>query len=191
MIETSGELPAQLPERLVCLTGYLSRPVGSGPYSSWFNGQDPRPIFAVVIGVDRYPNLPHLRGAVNDANAFSTYIKSDLKVPPERVIDLRNEQATRAGILRTFHSLRQKNPHQPRKGDSIILYYAGYAGPQETSINGIQSVVPWDYNGSPDNTIPAVTSLELIAQLMELKRTKGDHIVGASLSSPPMNEPTV
>lgn len=95
---------------------------------------------------------------------------------------MRNEQATRAGILRTFHSLRLKNQHQPRKGDSIILYYAGYAAPQEASISGIQTVVPWDYNGAPGNTIPAVTSLELIALLKEVKRTKGDHIVRGLLS---------
>ncbi|KAJ3533179.1 hypothetical protein NMY22_g7445 [Coprinellus aureogranulatus] len=157
VVEPSGEPPKPLPE-------------------SWFNGMQQRPIFAVIIGIDRYPNLPHLRGAVNDANAVSTYVKSELHVPAERIIVLRNEQATRAGILRTFHSLRLKNPHQPRKGDSIILYYAGYAGPQETSVSGIQTVVPWDYNGDPDNTIPAVTSLELIALLKEVKRVKGDHI---------------
>ncbi|KAF6759908.1 caspase domain-containing protein [Ephemerocybe angulata] len=143
---------------------------------SWYAGLNPRPIFALVIGVDKYQHLPQLHGAVNDADAFSEYVSSNLKVPAESILNLRNEQATRSGILRALTALGSRSERPPRKDDAIIIYYAGYAGQLEAGLNGLQSIVPWDYSAAPENPIPAIASPELLPLLAAVKRTKGDRI---------------
>lgn len=101
-------------------------------------------------------------------------------MPADRVVQLRNEQATRAGIQRAFHNLALRSGNTPQKDDAIVIYFAGYAGPWEGGFDGLQDLVPWDYNPSKDNLIPAITSHELLTALAGVKRTKGDHIVSVS-----------
>lgn len=143
---------------------------------SWFGTNRSRPVFALIIGIDQYQHLDPLQGCVNDADAFSQFIKSNLKGPADRVVELRNEQATRAGIQRAFHNLALRSGNTPQKDDAIVIYFAGYAGPWEGGFDGLQDLVPWDYNPSKDNLIPAITSHELLTALAGVKRTKGDHI---------------
>ncbi|KAJ2926834.1 hypothetical protein H1R20_g10256, partial [Candolleomyces eurysporus] len=144
------------------------------PESSWFNGLRPRPISALIIGINDYQHLPKLQGAVNDADTLSNYLQNDLKVPTDCIINLRNQEASRAEILKALNALR--SARTPRKEDSIIIYFSGYGGPLDSSINGVQTIVPWDYSVVAGNEIPAVTSSELLSLLAEIKRNKGDHI---------------
>jgi len=142
---------------------------------SWFKGQTSRPVYALIIGINNYLNLPKLRGAVNDADALSEYLKTDLQVPQENIIDIRDEYATRAEIQQALRALSRRH----RKEASIVMYFAGY-GSANPSIPGIQTIIPVDYSDNSANPIPPVTADELLSYVNEIKRKKGDSIVRGS-----------
>lgn len=83
-------------------------------------------------------------------------------------------------MQRAFHDLALRSGNTPQKNDAIIIYYAGYAGPSEGDFDGLQDLVPWDYNPSKENGIPLITSHEIRTALAEVRRMKGDHIVSVS-----------
>ncbi|RXW17048.1 hypothetical protein EST38_g8799 [Candolleomyces aberdarensis] len=131
-----------------------------------------------VWGTVLIPHLPALHGAVNDSDALSDYLQTNLKVPADRIVNLRNQEATRAGILRALNALSLRSVRHPRKDDSIIIYFAGYGGPLDSNIGlaGVRTIVPWDYSAATGNEIPPVTSSELLSYVAAIKRNKGDRI---------------
>jgi hypothetical protein len=71
----------------------VPRAAATGYANSW----------AIVVGVDNYPKWPHLQYAVRDAEGMGQLLVQKYGFAPERVITLKNEQATRTGILAAFH----------------------------------------------------------------------------------------
>ncbi|KAJ1301204.1 hypothetical protein OPQ81_003614 [Rhizoctonia solani] len=144
-------------------------------------------LYALIIGIDNYPALPSLRGAVADANAICEFLKSELNVPEKHIINLRNEEATRSGIIQGFKTL-WKNP-DIKQNDPILIYYAGHGGLANANnqwksrygAHHIQVIFPFDYqqkisgsigslkvNSIPDRTIAAL--------LNKLAAEKGDNV---------------
>ncbi|KAG8737059.1 hypothetical protein FRC10_008610 [Ceratobasidium sp. 414] len=142
-------------------------------------------LYALIIGINAYPKLKPLTGAVADATAMQEFLTVDLKVPPNHITSLRDNQATREGIIQAFRRIRD----DPRihKGDPILIFYAGHGGlgtappewKQKYGYDEIQVIFPYDYNlatpGSKDpvNCIPDRTIGTL---LNELAAAKGDNI---------------
>ena len=84
-------------------------------------------ILALVIGINKYTSPTHscLQGAVADANIFEQFLREGLKVSDANIINLRDEQASRASILSAFTSLRDDKKY--KKDDAaIIIFYAGH-----------------------------------------------------------------
>ncbi|KAF9529623.1 caspase domain-containing protein [Crepidotus variabilis] len=81
---------------------------------------------ALIIGINRYKHkkIPHLHGAVNDAQAMKKYLMKELGVPQGRIIYLENQKATRAGIIDGFAELRNLPGLVP--GSPILIYLAGH-----------------------------------------------------------------
>ncbi|KAF8956652.1 caspase domain-containing protein [Flammula alnicola] len=135
-------------------------------------------IFALVIGIDTYPNLSRLRGAVNDALAMVAFLRSHLRVPKDRVRILLNEQVTRHAIIEAFRELESNSAIE--SGDPILIFYAGHgvsmpAPPGWEDGGGhskIQGIAPYDYASDafaiPDRTIGALITL--------IANEKGDNI---------------
>lgn len=65
--------------------------------------------YALVIGINEYKSSEYdnLNAAVNDADAMNNYLRSTLAVPEENIINLRNGEATRQGILDGFRKLEE------------------------------------------------------------------------------------
>ncbi|KAG9105232.1 hypothetical protein FRC07_009469 [Ceratobasidium sp. 392] len=142
-------------------------------------------LYALIIGINAYPKLKPLAGAVADADAMREFLTNDLTVPPNHITNLRDSRATREAIIRGFRQLRD----DPRihQGDPILIYYAGHGGcgksPSEWKAKygyeETQVIFPYDYNlpvtGSeaivnciPDRTIGML--------LNELAAAKGNNI---------------
>ncbi|QRW26007.1 ICE-like protease (caspase) p20 domain protein [Rhizoctonia solani] len=83
-------------------------------------------LHALIIGINDYPNLSKLKGAVADADAFAEFLQSDLKVPAQQIVNLRDNAATRQAIIDSIMQL-WSNPHI-NYGDPILIYYAGHGG---------------------------------------------------------------
>jgi hypothetical protein len=114
------------------------------------------------------------------------FLTSDLHVPSDHIINLRNNDASRQGIIQGFQKLRDDPRIQ--KGDPILIYYAGHGGlskaPEEwkarCGANEVQVIFSFDYgiedqgSAMPINCIPDQT---IAALLNELAAVKGDNIV--------------
>ena len=88
-------------------------------------------VWAVVVGVDTYPNVPQLKYAVSDAQAFHDYLVESELVKPENIFRIINDQAK-------LHTLRSVLGTQLKKQagstDMVIIYFAGH-GATERDVN--------------------------------------------------------
>jgi Tfp pilus assembly protein PilN len=87
-------------------------------------------IWAVVIGIDAYSNVPPLKYAVNDAKAFYEYLVKRSQIPTENVTLLLDREAS-LSRLRSTLGTHLKN--KASKEDMVILYFAGH-GATETDV---------------------------------------------------------
>jgi len=82
-----------------------------------------RNIWAVVIGINDYPNIRKLKYAVNDAKAFHELLISHNKIPEENVTLLIGQKASLTNIR---SSLGTKLKNKAGKEDMVIIYFAGH-----------------------------------------------------------------
>ncbi|CAE6435875.1 unnamed protein product [Rhizoctonia solani] len=159
----------------------------------WVHSGSPRQkLYGLVIGIDNYPVLPSLSGAVADANAIAEFLKSDMDIPAEHIVTLRNDQATRARIIQEFQALWKNE--DIRHDDPILVYYAGHGGlakankkwKERYGAQHIQVIFPFNYrHPSQRQDIPGPTGTRFncipdrtIAILLnKLAAEKGDNIV--------------
>lgn len=80
-------------------------------------------IWAVVVGINDYPNVRPLRFAVDDARAFYRHLVDHLGIPGENVTLLLDGEADLV-TLRSVLGTRLKN--RAGEDDMVILYFAGH-----------------------------------------------------------------
>jgi uncharacterized caspase-like protein/peptidoglycan/xylan/chitin deacetylase (PgdA/CDA1 family) len=146
--------PAAAPVPRAAATGYAN---------SW----------AILVGIDDYKKWPHLQYAVRDAEGVGQVLVQKFGFSPERVITLKNEQATRAGILGAFHDLleRGKNAGGLQPNDRVFMFFAGHGATRKLSSGrDLGYIVPYD--ADPDNLatdgIP-MTEIQNIAESLPAK----------------------
>jgi hypothetical protein len=82
-----------------------------------------RNVFALVVGINSYPQLPQLKYAVNDARAFYRVLIENAHIPADNITLLLNEQAT----LRNLRSLLGTRLKEAAGvDDTVIIYFAGH-----------------------------------------------------------------
>ena len=84
---------------------------------------------ALVIGIDQYRSVNHLRGAVADARDIETALKSMGAVD---VVSLTNDQADRGSVLRELDQLLARTSN----GDLVILSIAGHGAQEDERVKG-------------------------------------------------------
>ncbi|KZV62928.1 hypothetical protein PENSPDRAFT_230413 [Peniophora sp. CONT] len=130
------------------------------------------PLHALIIGINTYRSerITQLRGAVNDAEAVYNYLRTELHVPDNQIVNLRNSQATRQAIIRELRAFRARK--SIRRGDPILIFFAGHGATAKapegwvTANQKISLILPYDslvsrvYGGViqpiPDRTIGAI-----------------------------------
>jgi Caspase domain len=107
---------------------------------------------ALLIGVNRYPNFgsrQQLLGCVNDVEAMAALLRSSYRF--EDVVTLRDEEATRDGILAALEDLAARL----LEDDVVVVHYSGH-GSQMTDREGDEpdgkdeTIVPHDSGRAPD-----------------------------------------
>jgi hypothetical protein len=86
--------------------------------------------YALFIAIDAYRSWPALKKPVADAREIRDILKQQYYV--DEVIELYNQQATRANITKTFTDLQSKLDIH----DSLFIYYAGHGHFDEGSGTG-------------------------------------------------------
>jgi Caspase domain len=128
-------------------------------------------IHALIIGINDYPEIDNLEGAVPDALALNKYLKEDLGVPASQIRLLLNADAARSSIIQEFNKLAADE--RINRGDPIVIFYAGHGGEVDAPKNWeagdtkIQMLIPHDFrttvdgqivHGIPDRTIGTLLS---------------------------------
>lgn len=107
--------------------------------------------WAVVIGIDQYEKWPQLKHAVRDAEAVAGTLANKFGFKRDNVIVLKNQEATRSGILSALH---ERLPHaRLKREDRVFFFFAGHgATHKHPSGREVGYLVPAD--ASPDQ-LPA------------------------------------
>jgi uncharacterized caspase-like protein len=85
-------------------------------------------IWAVVIGINDYPNIRRLKWAVNDAKAFYRHLVDVIQIPHENVTLLLNRDAN---LSRLRSSLGTHLKKMAGKEDMVIIYFAGHGATEK------------------------------------------------------------
>ncbi|MFA6317760.1 MAG: caspase family protein, partial [Elusimicrobiota bacterium] len=98
--------------------------------------------FAVVIGIERYRNVPRSDYSGTDARLVKSYLKA-LGIPERNIELLIDDGATLSAINKT---LDRWLVHRVKPGSRVVVYYSGHGAPDAES--GQSFLVPYD--GEPN-----------------------------------------
>lgn len=133
--------------------------VATGYSNSW----------AIVIGIDDYVKWPKLQYAARDAEGVRQTLLEKFNFSQERVVMLKNSEATRTGILAAFHD---KLAHRGiQKNDRIFVFFAGHGATRKLSSGrDLGYIVPVDSdpNQFATDAIP-MTEIQNIAESLTAK----------------------
>ena len=143
-------------------------------------------LFAVLIGINKYkdPKISPLRGAVADADAMCEFLVSDLHVPEDRIVNLRNKQATKSAIIKAIEGLATAPETLIGKDDPILIYYAGHGtlveSPEQQEVH---MFLPYDFSleGPTVEGGQGIYDHTLGSLLANIARSKSDNIVSPFL----------
>ena len=89
-------------------------------------------IWAVIVGIDQYPNIRKLRYAVNDARAFYRHLVDYSSIPAENITLLLDRDASLTK-LRSALGTHLKNNAGP--DDMVIIYFAGHGATEKDMLS--------------------------------------------------------
>jgi len=116
--------------------------------------------FALIVGIEKYRDVPPPTGARADAQAFAKVAERTLGIPEAQVRLLLDEHATRGDLEKALAWLELNVP----AGGRVIFFYSGHGAPDPVS--GTAYVLPYD--GDPaalDQTaLPLSVVTERLAQ---------------------------
>jgi len=124
--------------------------------------------WAVIIGIEKYRSAPDVVFASRDATAMREYAMKLLGVPPENVVLLLDDQATKSAIQVALEDRLQR---QVQPGDTVYVYFAGHGIPEVG--DGTPYLLPAD--GDPQSLRFSAYSLN--AFYAALDKLKAERVV--------------
>ena len=89
-------------------------------------------IWAVVIGIDKYPKVRQLKYAVNDSRSFYDYLVGRNFIPAENVTLLLDQDATLQKIKSVLGTTLK---NKAGKDDMVIIYFAGHGATEKDTFS--------------------------------------------------------
>ncbi|MFO1250595.1 MAG: tetratricopeptide repeat protein [Inhella sp.] len=125
-----------------------------------------RQSWAVVIGIDEYKDWPRLQHAGADADAMRQLLQQRFGFAPERTIVLKNQEATRQGILSAFHERLAHGGLQ--KDDRVLVFFAGHGATRKLSSGReLGYIVPVDAANTPERLATDAISMSELQNIAE------------------------
>ena len=78
--------------------------------------------YALIIGIDKYQNVQNLNYAVKDAESIQDILVNTFDFPEGNVTLLKNEEATKQNILKSFSEITKK----AEDSDRVLIFFAGH-----------------------------------------------------------------
>jgi hypothetical protein len=94
--------------------------------------------FALVVGIEKYADLPQADFAERDAQAMRDHLLA-LGYPPRNVVLLKGDKAVRSGIEKYVESWL---PSHVDENSKVFVYFSGHGAPDVKT--GAAYLVPWD-----------------------------------------------
>jgi uncharacterized caspase-like protein len=136
---------------------------------------DKRIVWAVVVGVDTYTDLPHLKYAVKDARAFNDLLLGTKLVSPQNIFLATDEEANIANLRTILGTELKKKAGQD---DLVIIYFAGHGATERDSRSpdgdGIEKYL-LPYDADPNNLYATALPMGEISHI--LNRINSDRLI--------------
>ena len=131
-----------------------------------------RNLWAVVVGIDNYPNIRPLKYAVADARSFYDLLVTVNQVPAENVYLLLNEQATLQALRST---LGTKLKNKAGSDDMVIIYFAGHGATERDVMSpdgdGLEKYL-LPYGADPDDLYASALPMREVAHIFHRIRSE-------------------
>lgn len=121
--------------------------------------------FALIIGINKYDNLPNLEYAVNDAIAIKDVLIKNFKYKQENIRTLIDEQATHDKIMDEYYNLI----NDTAINDSVIVFFAGHGSTYPSIDRDKGFLVPRDGTETKMNTLISWDGLISASELIKAK----------------------
>lgn len=142
-------------------------PVGVGGVSSYISGAPQPASYALVVGVEKYRDVPSPTGARSDAEQFARVVRTTLGVPEANIRMALDDRATRSDIEKQIEWLQGN----VQAGGRIYFYFSGHGAPDASA--GTPYLLPYD--GDPK--FLSRTALPLSSVLKSLGETKARDVL--------------
>jgi hypothetical protein len=159
--ESSGDGAVQAAQSAAAAKPETS-PAGSGSPQKW----------ALLVGINKYKHtnaISPLAGCINDIEDMRSVLIGKFDFPPGNIMMLKDEQATRAGILAAIqkHLIAKSKP-----GDIVVFHYSGHGSQMKDvtgkMISGVdETIVPHD-SRDPEGKVFDIPGSELHGLLVQL-----------------------
>ncbi|MBK8566587.1 MAG: tetratricopeptide repeat protein [Saprospiraceae bacterium] len=117
---------------------------GASPLNPQSTIANPQSTRAVVVGISNYQDkdIPDLRFADRDAEAFANYLRSPAggSLDGDHLKVLTNQQATAGRIAEALDGLIE----QAKEGDQVIIYFSGHGDVEGKKISQPGFLLAWD-----------------------------------------------
>ena len=124
-------------------------------------------VYGVVIGINKYKNLPSLKYAVNDAREFYRYLVEVNQVPKDHIWLLLDEDATLEKLKSTLGTLLRQSAG---KDDTVIIFLAGHGAtdqdPNSPDGDGLEKYI-LPYNADPKDLYATAMPMSEIARIFQ------------------------
>jgi hypothetical protein len=135
----------------------------------------PYRVFALVVGINDYPNLSKLKYAVNDALEFYQLLTGRSGIPPENITLLLNEDAT-VNNIRSALGTGLRAAAGPE--DMVIIFFAGHGTAEPDSENpdgdGLEKYL-LAYDSRPEDLYSTAIAMREISYIF--KRIKTERLI--------------
>ena len=114
--------------------------------------------WALIIGINQYPNFTPLRYAVEDAKSMKTTLMTQYGFPEKNIFLLEDHEATKNGIENAFFDLAEKTDSE----DAVVVFFAGHGVTRQNkgSKEDLGYLIPID--GKMDNLTRTTLSMKSI-----------------------------
>lgn len=127
-------------------------------------GSPQRNTYALIVGIEKYRDVPPATSARVDAERFAAIAKTTLGIPPEHIKFLIDERAARSDIDKALAWSRLNVP----AGGRILFFFSGHGAPEPSS--GTSYLVPYD--GDPAQLDQSAIRVSQILKMLGSTRAK-------------------
>ena len=123
--------------------------------------------YALIIGIDKYQNVQPLNYAVKDAESIQDILVNTFDFPEDNVTLLKNEEATKQNILKSFSEITKK----AEDSDRVLIFFAGHGETMDLPEGGEKGYLIPVEGDSEDLYLPGLP-MEELRQIALISRAK-------------------